>query len=173
MHKTKIKTIFTSILLFSYIFSSLNVAFASDLSYSKSIRANIMERFKKEQYKNIFENSVVLNEDLNFFDTQNKINVYENIRSQNNEKKEALTIQKNVLDNRILNLEETIKLLDEDILNTQKEILALSRKIVATQDNIETTKSEIERINKEIYENKNVLLEYIAHIYKKQNLISV
>lgn len=172
----KLKIIFVIFLLFNYIFVSLNIVLASDseLLYSKTIRGNIIERFKKEQYKNIFENdNIILNEDLNFFDTQNRINIYENIRTQNNEKKEELTIKKNVLENRVLNLENTIKLIDEDIINIQEEILNLSRKIVATQDKIEVTKSEIEKISKEIYESKKVLLEYIAHIYKKQNLISI
>lgn len=173
MQPTKTKIIFTFFLTLFYFISSLQIVLADDLSYSKNIRALIMEKFKHEQYKNIFEkNNIVLNENLNFFETQSKINVYENIREVNTEKKEELTIQKNVLEDRVLNLEETIQNLDADIFNTQKEILDLSRKIVSTNEKIEITKNDIEIINKEIYENKKILLEYIAHIYKKQNLIS-
>lgn len=172
MQKQKQKIIFIILLIIIYITPSIEPALA-DLSYSKNIRANIIDKFKKEQYKNIFQkDNLMLNSDVNFFDTQSKINVFETIREKNTQKKDELELQKNIISDRVLNLEETISSLDKDIESTSQEILAISRKIVSTNQDIEKSKEDINRINKEIYENKKVLLEYITHIYKKQNLIS-
>lgn len=167
------KNTLTLALLIIYFLTSINLANAWELSYSKNIRALILEKFKKEQYNNIYQNdNPVLTKDINFFDTQSKINIYENIKQSNLDKKEELVIQKNVVESRVLNLEETIKLLDEDIENTTKEILSLSRKIISVNGQIETSQTKINDLNKEIYQNKLILLDYIAHIYKKQNLAS-
>ncbi|MDD5769736.1 MAG: peptidoglycan DD-metalloendopeptidase family protein [Candidatus Gracilibacteria bacterium] len=167
------KNTLTLALLIIYFLTSINLANAGELSYSKNIRALILEKFKKEQYNNIYQNdNPVLTKDINFFDTQSKINIYENIKQSNLDKKEELVIQKNVVESRVLNLEETIKLLDEDIENTTKEILSLSRKIISVNGQIETSQTKINDLNKEIYQNKLILLDYIAHIYKKQNLAS-
>ncbi len=168
-----IKIFSTILLTFVYLFSTFTFALADNMVYSKNIRALILDKFKKEQYKNIFQkDNVVLTDNLNFFDTQSKIDVYTTLRDGNNEKKAQLTIQKDVLESRALNLEQTIQIIDEDILKSQEEILDLSRKIFATNEKIDVTKRGIEIINKEMYENKKVLLEYITHIYKKKNLIS-
>jgi len=131
-----------------------------------------MENFKEEQFQNIYNNNnALLNEDVNFFETQNQIMFFENVRKSTITKREELILQRNVLKSRVSNLEDTIKLLDEEIETTKNEILTLSRNIVSLTSEINTTKSEIDEKNKEIFENKKILLEYIAHIYKKQNLI--
>lgn len=131
-----------------------------------------MENFKEEQFNNIYNNSNdILKEDVNFFETQNKIMLFETIRDNNKEQKEELDIQKQVISDRVTNLEQAIALIDGDIQKTQDEILSLSRNIVALHTEIITTKDEIEEKNKEIYESRKILLEYIAHIYKKQNVL--
>jgi len=166
----KIKQIFTFILIVSFLF--WNITLASSLQYSKKVRWKIMENFKEEQFQNIYNNNnALLNEDVNFFETQNQIMFFENVRKSTITKREELILQRNVLKSRVSNLEDTIKLLDEEIETTKNEILTLSRNIVSLTSEINTTKSEIDEKNKEIFENKKILLEYIAHIYKKQNLI--
>lgn len=166
----KIKQILTFTLLISILFS--NTALANSLIYSKKVRWKIIEDFKEEQFQNIYNNNnSLLNEDVNFFETQNKIMIFENIKNLNTSKKKELTIQRDIIKSRISNLEETIRSLDEEIKTTKDEILALSRNIVSINTEITTIKEEIEIKNKEIFENKKVLLEYISHIYKKQNLI--
>lgn len=168
----KLKQIFTFILLLIFVNSFSAPVYASSLIYSKKVRWKIMENFKEEQYNNIYnENNELLKEDVNFFETQNKIMVFENIRENNLEKKQELDIQKQVLSDRVRNLEDAITLIDEDIKKTQEEIMSLSRNIVALNQEITSTQEEIESKTKEIYENKKVLLEYIAHIYKKQNVL--
>ena len=98
----------------------------------------------------------MLNSDVNFFDTQSKINVYETVREKNTQKKDELEMQKNIITDRVINLEQAIASLDEEIENSRQEILALSRKIIATNQEIDETKTDIERINKEIYENEKI-----------------
>lgn len=163
------KKIFTFLLITSLL---TNGVFASSLQYSKKVRGKIMDDFKQEQFDNIYNSNSLLDEDVNFFETQNQIMIFENIKNNNKDKKEELTIQKEVLSTRVANLEQTIAGLDEEIEQAQNDIMDLSRNIVALNWEIVTTKEEIEAKNKEIYENKKVLLEYIAHIYKKQNIIS-
>jgi len=131
-----------------------------------------MENFKQEQFNNIYNNANwLLKEDVNFFETQNKIMMFETIRDNNKEQKEELDIQRQVISDRVTNLEDAIALIDADIEKTQNEILSLSRNIVALYSEINMTKDEIEEKNKEIYESRKILLEYIAHIYKKQNVL--
>lgn len=170
MQKQKTKQILAIFVLGTFLISTQS-AFADDMAFSKAIRGRIIENFKKEQQKNINNSNVVLSDDLNLFDTQNKISVYETIKEKNKQKKEQLDLQKDVISSRVMNLEETITLLDEEIATTTQEVLNLSRNIIALTQEIETTKLDIEVLNKQIYENKKILLKYIAHIYKKQNLI--
>lgn len=167
----KLKQIFTGV-IFSMFFFWITSTSANSLQYSKQIRGKIMEDFKQEQYDNIYnKNNQLLKEDINFFETQDKIMFFESVRQNNLEQKDKLDIQRQVISDRVNNLEEAIELIDSDIKNAQDEILSLSRNIVALHHEIKTTKKEIDEKNKEIYENKKVLLEYIAHIYKKQNTL--
>lgn len=167
----KLKQIFTGLILSIFLFWIASTQ-ASSLQYSRQIRGKIIEDFKQEQYNNIYNtNNQLLKEDINFFETQDKIMFFESVRQNNLEQKQKLDIQRQVISDRVNNLEEAIELIDSDIKNTQDEILSLSRNIVALHHEIKTTKGEIDEKNKEIFENKKVLLEYIAHIYKKQNTL--
>ena len=167
-----IQKIFTCTLLIIFTQSLFAQTYANSLIYSKQVRGKIMENFKQEQFNNIYNNANwLLKEDVNFFETQNKIMMFETIRDNNKEQKEELDIQRQVISDRVTNLEDAIALIDADIEKTQNEILSLSRNIVALYSEINMTKDEIEEKNKEIYESRKILLEYIAHIYKKQNVL--
>ncbi len=159
-----------TILLLILILS--NQSLASWMNYSKKVRGKIIDDFKNEQYNNIYnKDNAFTDTNANFFDTQNRIMIFETIRDKNKLSKEDLITQKEVLSSRVANLEETIKALDEDINTTQEQIVTLSRNILSLTTEISSTKEEINEKNKEILENKKILLEYIAHIYKKQNLV--
>lgn len=165
--KTKI---ISAIIIVSYMFP-YNTVFA-DFNYSKEIRAKIIENFKKQQYKNIYnKENLLLNENLNFFETQSKIWFFEIIKDKTADKTQDLSLQKEVFSSRVMNLEETINKIDQDIINIDIEINAINRKIVETVISINNTQSQIKELNRLIFENKKILLDYIAHIYKKSNII--
>ncbi len=167
-----IQKILTTFLLFIFTQSLFVQTYANSLIYSKQVRGKIMENFKQEQFNNIYNNqNGLLKEDVNFFETQNKIMMFETIRDNNKEQKEELDIQRQVISDRVTNLEDAIALIDADIEKTKQEILSLSRNIVALYSEIASTKQEIDVKNKEIYESRKILLDYIAHIYKKQNVL--
>ena len=59
----------------------------------------------------------------------------------------------------------------EDIENSKLQICLEDAKSI--NKNLQVgDKAEIEQVQKEINENKQVLLEYISHIYKKSNLLN-
>lgn len=176
--KSKIKTYLKIFLVINLllIFTSNWIVLANSLIYSKKIRAKIMEDFKEEQYNNIFFwDNILLNKDkdLNFFDTQSKLGIYKDIRTKNTTKIQEIQTQRDVLLSRITNLEETISSLDDEIKNMEKEIVSLNREITKTNTNIKILKEESSLLQKEIIANREVLLDYIAHIYKKSNLVFI
>lgn len=157
------------ITFFSNIF--LSTAFW-DLSYTKTQRAKIMENFYDAQYDNIFNNNnAFLWEDVNFFDTENRIMIFENIKTKNTTQIDNLSTHKDILTNRANSLEEAIALLDNDIEETQNEINLLTRTVSTLYGDINKLQNDINDKNKEILESKEVILEYIAHLYKKQNIL--
>jgi len=161
-----------STLLFIVFITSIASTNANSLIYSKKIRAKIMNDFKDQQYENIYDSdNVLLSENLNFFETQNKIWNFEAIRQSNLSQKYKLLTQKKVVTSRIMNLEETISSLDWEIKDIETEITTLNRDITTINEQIKNLKSEMEEIQKEISKNKEILLEYISHIYKKSNLV--
>lgn len=140
--------------------------------YSKETRNKIIENFKKNQYENIYnKENVLLNEDLNFFETQNKIGTFETIKDKAQSKTQELSVQKDVISARVLNLQETIAQMDADIATIEGDINSINRDIIQTTLSINETKQKITQLNIEIAENKKILLDYISHIYKKSNLI--
>lgn len=149
-----------------------NVAYADNIVYNKQIRGKVMDNFKDEQYNNIFEKSNILlwNQNVNFFDTLNQNQEFETKKSQIQDTKNTIIEQKESITTRKLNLEETIKKLDEEIQAANDQIITLNREILKLSSDVEWLKVEVDSIQKQITESKKVLLEYIAHIYKKSNI---
>ncbi len=141
--------------------------------YTKSIRWKIIEDFKEEQFKNIFHNdkNILLKDDLNFFETQNKIESLKNIRLNASLQVSEDTSKINVVSERIASLKETIAELENQIKEVSEEITTLNRDIKTTIDTINTKKENIKKLNSEVQSTKKVLLDYIAHIYKKWNIM--
>lgn len=169
MHSLKKTFTFLFLLAVSQGFSS--PTYASGFSYSSSVRAKIIDDFKGNQFDNIYNSNVLLSEDTNFFDTQNKIMMFETIAENNTAQKDALTIKEQVLGDRVQNISDALELLDEDIQNTQDEIMNLWKNIVLLKYEIDDTQDQITQKISEINETKKVLLDYIAHLYKKQNTL--
>lgn len=166
------------ILSFLVLIFILNIdsSFASSnsLLYTKWVRAKIMEDFKEVQYENIFseESNILLWKDnVNFVEQMEKNEKLNKIRQRILESKDELSSQKEVLTTRKLNLEETINQLDTEINTTNEEIASLNREVLKLTQEIQDLKVESEELQKEITKSREVLLEYIAHIYKKSNLI--
>jgi chromosome segregation ATPase len=165
-----------SILILTTLIFSINSALASEssLKYTQSVRAKIIDNFKNEQYDNIFDSDNVLlskKEDLNFFETINKNEKFEKIRQKLLEAKKEVEEKKDSLTVRRLNLEQTVAELDSEIDTTTLEIASLNREVLKLSAEVTNLESQVLELQKEIAESKKVLLEYISHIYKKQNII--
>jgi murein DD-endopeptidase MepM/ murein hydrolase activator NlpD len=171
MFKTNIKIIFTITILTIFSLSDLNTVSAAPIFWSSTAKS--MDKFKDEQYKNIFDwdNILLGDENLNFYEWLNKNEQYEKIREKIVDSKNLLVDQKDVLTTRKQNLEETIKQLDDEISKSTEDISSLNREVLKLTQEIEDLKVQVSEIQKEIDENKKVLLEYIAHIYKKSNIV--
>lgn len=141
------------------------------IEYSKKLRKKIIEEFKDKQYKQIFEwENIFVQEEFNFFDIQRRIEIYKKIHDYHQKKKEELIEQKEKITKRILSLEEMIAQLNLSIEESKKKIQSLTAEIMTLHDEITTLQENIKHIQIEILENKKLLMEYIAHVYKSKNL---
>ena len=68
------KKILTSLTILFFLTQTLS-ANADSMVYSKQVRAKIMDQFKNDQYKNIYNNNNVFlaEENLNFFETDKNV----------------------------------------------------------------------------------------------------
>lgn len=162
------KKILTSLTILFFLTQTLS-ANADSMMYSKQVRAKIMDQFKNDQYKNIYNNNNVFlaEENLNFFETDKKIELLNDLRAKNEEKKSQLTQERDILENRIYNLETTLAELDAQIEENTQKMNSLTIEITTLNTDIEALKVEIVDLQKQIVENRAVLVEYIGHIYKK------
>lgn len=168
---------FISILIILFLILQVNFSFASNatLKYTQDVRWKIIDNFKEEQYKNIFknENNVLLSdeENVNFFETINKNEKYEKIREKLLESKEEVSQKKDNLTTRRESLESTIAELDKEIQTSTEEISSLNREVLKLSWEVTDLEAEVSELQKEIDDNKKILLDYIGHIYKKQNIV--
>lgn len=164
------KKIILLILLFGF---NLNVTFWTGiLNYTKLQRAKVMEDFKEEQYQNIyFWENVLLNEHFNFFDTKKQIQSLEEKKEELLKNRKNLENTQNIILNRIENIEKTLLDLENDIKKSENEIESLNNYIIKTHKSVKDLELEISELQREIFETREVLLDYITHIYKKSNLV--
>jgi len=161
------------ILLLTFSFILQNTYASNSFLYTKNIRWKIIDNFKEEQFKNIFldDKNIFLNQDLNFFETQTKIASLQNIRSKASTQVSEDTKKLNTVNERIISLKEAIEEVESQIKETTEEIISLNREIKTTIDDIKSKKENIKKLNLEIQASKKILLDYIAHIYKKWNIM--
>jgi peptidoglycan hydrolase CwlO-like protein len=66
-----------------------------------------------------------------------------------------------------MSLESTIEELDQDISDTLKQAEKTNDDVVYTKSQIDNQKKTIEMLSSKVAENREVLLDYLIHIYKK------
>ncbi|NUJ98201.1 peptidoglycan DD-metalloendopeptidase family protein [Candidatus Gracilibacteria bacterium] len=131
----------------------------------------ILDNFKRSQFNLLFDddNTLFDGEDQGFFSISNKLNMYQTISNNIKDKREYLEQQNENIAKRIMSLEGTIAELDEDIADTIKQAEQTNDDIVYTSSQIENQKKTIEVLTKKVEENREILLDYLVHIYKKGN----
>jgi len=140
--------------------------------FDRQARKNIIENFKKEKKRNIFQSSNIkfTESDLSVFKKEQRIQNYERILFNIQSSTQQYTQKRDNLLLRIDSLEETLKAIDRDIDETLRNINNLNQSIISKVRAIKETKDNILNKSQEIKEMTWLLLEYIAHIYKKYNL---
>lgn len=166
-----IKKIVTFAILISIFTNNLSV-FASE-DYSKKEKRNAIETFKKEMFDNIYNwENIFVDKWLNFIQTREDIVALEKQLSDLDIEYDKISKQKNVIETRIWSLEDILTEIDGEISDANLKILTFSQDINSWLEEVNLTKQEIEWLSEKIKENRDVLFDYIIHIYKKQNFVS-
>lgn len=133
----------------------------------------ILDNFKERQSKILFEDIPFFDkEDKEIFSISTKLNAYQSIGEKVKDKREYLEEQNKTIHERIFSLENAIEELDTDIEDILLQAKQTNDDIIYTKNQIEIQKQAIELLWKKIKENREVLLDYIIHIYKKGNYVS-
>jgi len=147
------------------------LAFQVHLSWALTSeeKGKILENFKREEYEMIFESdaSLIANEDAGILSTSRKVNIYNSISSNIKSKREYLEYQNEKIVSRVNSLEDSIAELNEGIEDIVKEVNKINYEIVETKDQIEVNKKTVTLLKKKVADNSQVLLDYIAYVYKK------
>lgn len=170
------KKIISSFLITTFLFFIINPSVFADggFVYSKEIRNQIIENFKKDQYDYIFSNDdnvLLKDESVNFLETTNKIEFYEKLKSSAEQKSAQLWFKNKLIDLKAKTLQEAIDELDSEIEAKNNEIISIENDIEKLSKDIVDAKAEIVDLQNQVNENNKILLEYIAYIYKKANNI--
>ncbi|MDF1682916.1 MAG: hypothetical protein P1U46_04340 [Patescibacteria group bacterium] len=107
-----------------------------------------------EQYEDIFSIS-------------KKIDLYDSIYSEVISDRKNVENLNNQLFEKITSLEDSIAELDKDIESTSKKITQINSEVIQIKRNIEINEKTIDTLRTKINENKEILLKYLAYIYKK------
>ena len=164
------KKYFILFMIFSVFTFSINLS----SSLSNKQKWLILENFKKKEYEIIFETDFWLLDDgdKNFFNIKNKIDIYENIKNKTINKKKYAELQKERLINKVISLEDTIKILSKDIEEKTKHIKKINSETINIKKRIESNKKIVSLLRKKISEHREILLDYMVYIYKKWNSVS-
>ncbi len=161
-----------SILLINSMFF-WNIVFAEKkIELLKNDKKTILENFENQEIKNIFDNTDFFDplSNTTLIDSSKKIDTFSTLKSRAEEKRIYLEKQNELLIERVNSLEKSIISLDNDIKDKITEVNNTNIKIIKTKKNIEEWKKTIEFLNEKIKTNREILLEYVTHIYKKWNL---
>jgi len=122
---------------------------ADSMMFNRQVRAKVMEQFKQEQYNNIFQSQNVFlsQENINFFETEKKIQTLNQIRLKNEQTKNTIVQEKNQTDTRVYNLEATLQLLDEEIEENAQEINRLNIQVQSLNAEIQALQQRLEVLN--------------------------
>ncbi len=152
------------IILFSFTFFCMSV-FALDSNQ----KGRIIKNFERLQYEMIFESDgIFLNDDdKEILSTSRKINIYSTIGAKMKDRTEYLESQNKKVANRIDSLELAIEWIDENIDTITKEVNRINSEVIETKKSIDINKKKIGILRNKIVKNREVLLEYMTHLYKK------
>lgn len=167
MYKKIASIILLNILLFS------NSVFAVESVVTKKDKNQlILENFQKQEIKNIFDNTDFFDGTTNvsLINSSKKVDIYSTLKSKAEEKRLYLEKQNEQLIERVSSLENSIASIDRDIQDKITEVNVTNIKIMQIKNDIEVWKKTIELLKRKINSNREVLLEYVTHIYKKWNL---
>lgn len=133
----------------------------------------ILRNFKVQEKEMVFESNadMLWDEASDIFSAFQKLNIYQNIGENLQEKREYLEAQNERIGNRIDSLEASIKEFDESIANLIEEIEKINDEIIVTKTEIETTQAQITLLKKQIEDNTQILLKYLVYIYKKGDTV--
>ncbi len=167
----KFKKIISTFLIFVLFFSWNSVVLAD---YQKILRWKSIDAFNKQLYENIFKwENVFLKEWVDFVWIRNEIVSIEQTLLEMQEETLKYEEQKNWLETRITNLEQALADIDKEVSEWELKIQTFSQDIASSAIEVNKAKKEIDELNQKILKNREVLFEYIIHIYKKQNVMSV
>lgn len=161
-----------SILLINSIFF-WNIVFAVEKTESvKDKQKTILENFENQEIKNIFDNTDFFDplSNTSLINSSKKIDTYSTLKSKTEEKRLYLEKQNELLIERVNSLEKSIQSIDKDIQDKITDVNTTNIKILKTKKDIEDWKKTIEVLKQRIKTNREILLEYVTHIYKKWNL---
>lgn len=133
----------------------------------------ILENFKALQYDLLFENDGIIfdEEDKNILSSPSKINMYNTVWNKIKSKREYLEQQNISLVKRIWSLEDAITGLDEEISVLVEQANQTNSDIVYTKEQVEKQQITIDLLSNKVEENRQILLEYLIHLYKKWNYV--
>ena len=162
------KKLSTLFILFIFILGLVQGVFA----LSNKEKWIILENFKKNQEEFIFRNNTDINslDALNLFETNNKINIYENVLKSVWNQKKILQEENLKIAEKISDLQFQLKSLEDDIVLLNDETKKINSNIVKTTVKITRNEHKIDEVKDKIEKNSDILRKYIAYIYKKWNL---
>lgn len=152
--------------------SALEADSMSFVGIRKSQTAKILDNFKEKQEVLLFDNTpYMMGEESGLFDAQARIKVLEkvsarleNAKTQYQSRKQDLQVQKVTLRNTLKRLDDSIGQSMEMIRDTEIKIVKGNRKIADLQTKIADLKVKIEA-------NRKTILEYLAYVYSKGDLV--
>lgn len=134
----------------------------------KSSTARILDTFKGEQKKMLFETSPFDEKNvLGLFDMEKDLQKLEESVQNISEDTDEYRMKRRIMVHRRMSLEETVQDLDQDILQTEQFILRTEREIRITNVQIRELVQKIEDLEAKIASNKKAILEYLSYVYVK------
>lgn len=152
--------------------SALEADSMSFVGIRKSQTAKILDNFKDKQDELLFDNTpFMLGEESGLFDAQARVETLEkvskrleNAKSQYQDRKQDLQVQKVTLRNTLKRLDESIETSMGMIRDTEISIVKGNRNIADLQTKTEDLKAKIEA-------NRKTILEYLTYVYSRGDLV--
>ena len=131
----------------------------------------ILERFTQKQYDLIFESDLLnfSSEYSDVFSISRQIDIYSAMQTTAERERIEVENKKVELLETITSLEESLALLEKDIGATTEKIKQINQDVITIKNDIDVNTRTIEILKTKIEENTEILLQYLVYIYKKSN----